>query len=121
MKRKSLHQLAQDPRFISGIYNYCDRWCERCPLSNRCLNYAMEKERDEGDPASRDPANETFWEKLHETFQETIQMVREEAQARGIDLDDPQLQAESSAQERAERRLAAKNRGRSMESGQASR
>jgi hypothetical protein len=110
VNRKSLRELARDPRFIPGVYNYCDRWCERCPLSNRCLNYAMEKERDDGDPASRDLANEKFWIKLHETFQETIQMVREDAKARGIDLDDPKLQAEVIGLERAERRRAAKNR-----------
>ena len=110
MKPKSLRELARDPRFIPGVYNYCDRWCERCPLSNRCLNYAMEKERDDGDPASRDLANEKFWQKLHETFQETIAMVRADAKARGIDLDDPKLRAEVIAQERAERRRAAKNR-----------
>ena len=110
MKPKSLRELARDPRFIPGVYNYCDRWCERCPLSNRCLNYAMEKERDDGDPASRDLANEKFWQKLHESFQETIALVRADAKARGIDLDDPKLRAEVIAQERAERRRAAKDR-----------
>jgi hypothetical protein len=110
MKRRSLRELARDPRFIQGVYNYCDRWCERCPLSNRCLNYAMELERDDGDPASRDLANEKFWKKLHETFQETMAIVSEDAKARGIDLDDPRLRAEVAAQERAERRCAAKNR-----------
>jgi hypothetical protein len=24
------------PRFIPGIYNYCDRWCERCRFQTRC-------------------------------------------------------------------------------------
>jgi hypothetical protein len=28
MKAKELVELAGDPRFISGIYNYCDRWCD---------------------------------------------------------------------------------------------
>ena len=110
MKRKSLRDLARDPRFIPGVYNYCDRWCERCPLSNRCLNYTMEKADDNGDPASRDLANQKFWQKLHETFRETIKMIREDAKARGIDLDDPKLRAEVIAQERAERRRAAKDR-----------
>ena len=26
--------------FIVGIFNYCDRWCERCPLTSRCLVFA---------------------------------------------------------------------------------
>ena len=103
--------MARDPRFIPGIYNYCDRWCERCPFSNRCLNYAMEQEeRADEDPAARDLANEKFWQKLEKTFRETIEMIREDAKERGIDLDDPQLQAEAEIQERIERRRAAKNR-----------
>jgi hypothetical protein len=110
VKRKSFRELARDPRFIPGVNNYCDRWCQRCPLSNRCLNYAMEPARDDGDPASHDLANEKFWQELHETFRETIEMVCEEAKARGIDLDDPKLRAEVLAQERAERRRAARNR-----------
>jgi hypothetical protein len=27
------------PRFIPGIYNYCDRWCERCRFQSRCRLY----------------------------------------------------------------------------------
>ncbi len=32
---------APTPRFVSGVYNYCDRWCERCPFSTRCVIAAM--------------------------------------------------------------------------------
>ncbi len=28
--------------FIPGVYNYCDRWCERCAFTSRCRVYAME-------------------------------------------------------------------------------
>lgn len=28
--------------FIVGVFNYCDRWCERCPLSRRCRLFADE-------------------------------------------------------------------------------
>jgi hypothetical protein len=38
--------------FIVGIFNYCDRWCERCPLTNRCRVFAslaeMEFEKGNG-------------------------------------------------------------------------
>jgi hypothetical protein len=37
MTSKRLKQLAANPRHIPGVYNYCDRWCERCPLTSRCL------------------------------------------------------------------------------------
>lgn len=23
-------------RFVPGIYNYCDRWCKRCPATAQC-------------------------------------------------------------------------------------
>ena len=32
--------------FIVGIFNYCDRWCERCPLTNRCRVFATAAEMD---------------------------------------------------------------------------
>lgn len=39
-------------RFVAGIYNYCDRWCQRCLLRHRCLSYALsgggESAADEG-------------------------------------------------------------------------
>ncbi len=28
--------------FISGIYNYCDRWCERCSFTSSCLLFSNE-------------------------------------------------------------------------------
>ena len=31
-------------RFITGIYNYCDYWCARCPLTQRCRNYIEESD-----------------------------------------------------------------------------
>ena len=30
-------------RFIAGIYNYCNRWCERCPKTGQCLVYASQR------------------------------------------------------------------------------
>ena len=110
MKAKDIRKLAADPRFIPGIYNYCDRWCERCPLSHRCLNYAMERAEDDGDPAARDLSNQKFWDKLHGAFRQTMEMIREDACPRGIDLDSPEVWAETGARERAERRREAKHR-----------
>jgi hypothetical protein len=108
MKRKSLDKLAQDPKFISGVHNYCDRWCEHCSLSHRCIVYAEECADDNGDPAERDLANQKFWDKLHRKFRETVKMIQADAKELGVDLDDPKLEA-GARKERAERRLAAKN------------
>ena len=37
MDFKKFSRLVNSPRNISGIYNYCDRWCERCPVTLRLL------------------------------------------------------------------------------------
>ena len=87
MDAKKLKEMAGDPRFISGIYNYCDRWCERCPFSSRCLNYAMQEEEGDADPAARDIQNEAFWKHLLAIFRQTKEMILESANEQGIDLD----------------------------------
>ena len=86
MRRETLTELAANPEFISGIYNYCDRWCERCPFSSKCLLYAQEKEDEDDSPESRDINNEAFWRKLAAVFQETRQLIEEWAKEAGIDL-----------------------------------
>ena len=85
MRRRTLTELANNPDLISGIYNYCDRWCERCPLTSRCLVYATEQEDDDL-PESRDIRNEAFWRKLGSIFLETREMIVEWAKEAGIDL-----------------------------------
>ena len=85
MRRRTLTELANNPDLISGIYNYCDRWCERCPLTSRCLVYATEQEDDDA-PQNRDLRNEAFWRKLSAIFQETREMIVDWAQNAGIDF-----------------------------------
>ena len=54
----------RNPRFIPGIYNYCDRWCERCEFSHRCAQFAMRSHDRPDDPQTRDSENRKFWEAL---------------------------------------------------------
>jgi hypothetical protein len=35
--------MKADERFIPGIYNYCDRWCERCSHTGKCRSFALEQ------------------------------------------------------------------------------
>lgn len=86
MQRRSLTELASNPDLISGIYNYCDRWCERCPLTSRCLVYATEQMDHNGSPESHDIRNEAFWHKLSSILQETQEMISEWAREAGLDL-----------------------------------
>ncbi len=88
MNKDELTELAGNPNFISGIYNYCDRWCERCPLSARCFLYATEQaDPDLDDPEVRDITNEKFWNKLRSIFQSTAEMITEWAAEAGVDLE----------------------------------
>jgi len=32
--------MEVDEGFILGVYNYCDRWCEKCPFTSRCRVFA---------------------------------------------------------------------------------
>jgi hypothetical protein len=86
MDKEQLEKLAKNPKFIPGIYNYCDRWCERCGFTLRCMTYAMSEEHFNDDD-SKDINNKVFWEKLHEVFAVTMQMAREHAEQMGIDFD----------------------------------
>lgn len=88
MRRRNLTELANNPDLISGIYNYCDRWCERCPLTSRCLVYAAEQE-DDVSHEGQDVRNEAFWQKLGSIFQETREMISEWAKEAGVDLTEP--------------------------------
>ena len=95
-RRRSLKDLARDPQFISGLYNYCDRWCERCPLTSRCLVYATEQQEDARDPASDDITNRAFWGRLGEILHEANEMLDEMLRERGIELTplDPEAERE---------------------------
>ncbi len=46
---------------IPGIYNYCDRWCEKCPFTSRCLNFEM-GEKIKRNINNKDELNKIFWE-----------------------------------------------------------
>ncbi len=86
MDKDKIEKLAQDSRYIKGIYNYCDRWCERCSQTSRCLNYAIGEE-EFTDSEMRDINNKAFWNKMSEIMQTTIEMINEMAASEGIDLE----------------------------------
>lgn len=87
MDKDRLKQLAERPEFIPGIYNYCDRWCERCPFTARCMSYAMSQE-DFPDVPARDAAGPQLWDRMKETFEATLALLEDLADKAGIDLDE---------------------------------
>jgi hypothetical protein len=39
--------MAWDPDHIDFISEYCDRWCERCPLTHKCATFTRESDPEE--------------------------------------------------------------------------
>ena len=88
MNRDDLKELATNPDFISGIYNYCDRWCERCAFSSHCFVYATESVDADLDSSDvRDLNNVKFWRKLEAIFKDANELIKQCAAEAGIDLD----------------------------------
>jgi len=101
MKNDTSEKNGKKTNHIPGIYNYCDRWCERCTFTSRCLNFEMSEEKF-GNLEDVDITNEVFWQKLSETFQETLSMLKEMAAEKGIDLDSIELDDEDDFKRRFE-------------------
>lgn len=103
MKKRDLDRLMKNPRLIEGIFNYCDRWCERCPFTRRCLTFAMGEEEDRqqgGAPEDMD----AFWKRFEATMKLTREMVAEMAGERGVVLDEEETNQIAHAERRRERR-----------------
>lgn len=94
MNYRALFRLSRDPRFISGIHDYCDGWCERCPLTSRCFRFAADAARaDEAlqtagndKPVLLDGDQEEAWREIEEKFRLVSEMIECEAKERGMDL-----------------------------------
>jgi len=91
MDKERLAQMADDPKYIPGIYNYCDRWCERCPYSDRCLTYAMEQEKDTG-KEEKESTDEDFYKNVTETLAATTELLREIMDNEGINPNDVNIE-----------------------------
>ena len=61
--------------FVSGIYNYCDRWCERCLYVDECMNYTHANliEREVEAKKNRKKSieeNQSFWAQVNNIVEE---------------------------------------------------
>lgn len=111
MHKNELRELVRSGDFILGIYNYCDRWCERCPFTARCLVYATEKADDaSADPEAHDINSAKFWSRLESMFQEAHEMILEWAEEAGVDVET----IEDEAAGREQQRLDAKQHDLSL-------
>ena len=85
-KKERMKRLAESDQYISGIYNYCDRWCERCTLRSRCFSFAMDPDLRTEDSPRTDPNNEEFWQGISESFGLAFELLQESAEKWGKHL-----------------------------------
>ncbi|WP_347839209.1 hypothetical protein [uncultured Draconibacterium sp.] len=87
--KRTLLDLSERKDLVPGIYNYCDRWCERCTMTQRCLTYLHEQEvKPDAEPLNPDEKNKNFWEQIRLAWEVTLEMLEEDADEKGIDLDE---------------------------------
>ena len=77
------HKISKNN--ISGIFNYCDRWCERCPFTSRCANYSLGKELQ---LENNDLSNEEFWDNMDALYAANLELLKEIIREHEIDLTD---------------------------------
>jgi hypothetical protein len=90
---------------ISGIFNYCDRWCERCTFTSRCAVYEDESEL----PVEElDMKNKAFWDRLGQNFMKAKDLLQKVAEESGVDLE--AVQVEMQEKERRKERIKHESR-----------
>jgi hypothetical protein len=73
-------------KLITGVHNYCDRWCERCPFTQRC---AVGIETHSLSGAQLDMENEAFWRTMSQNFEKSYKLLEKIAIKEGFDLKPP--------------------------------
>jgi hypothetical protein len=89
---------AGNPNLIPGIYNYCDRRCERCPFTERCFQYletrrehalAREEHENENEKETEketETENESMGRAVARSLEHSLDMLRIIGRRLGIDL-----------------------------------
>src|SRR5439155_3332624 len=90
---EALLERAKNPRLIPGIYNYCDRRCELCPFTERCLTYIDVRAYEDNHPGAGP------FDQVEQSFRQTIELIEAWCEREGIDFE--QRRAESSAESEA--------------------
>jgi len=102
-------ELPDEPRFITGISDYCDYWCERCAFTAHCSNFAEQPFEGERSLAPTDlPEDaENILDSPHSTFAIAEELIKCGAANQDSDIHSSESQAElDKANEERERKYA---------------
>jgi soluble cytochrome b562 len=73
--------LKSKKTYKPGIFQYCDRWCEKCEHTNECLYYDVNKKFFlSGDKKFN------FWDKIEDVVTLTIDDLEQVSDSMGVDL-----------------------------------
>lgn len=100
------HKLGKD-KFVQGIYNYCDRWCERCPMTDRCFLYYQDSiRRTQHESQGENPYDmNIILEDVQQNLKETVDLLQREAAGMGIQISEPAAEPEKPAPQKEPKRL----------------
>ena len=73
---------ASDPNLIPGIYNYCDRRCERCRFTARCLQFSENRHEE----AIGRTANLSVGQAVARSLERSLDILRIIGRRIGLDL-----------------------------------
>lgn len=83
--KDTLENLEPDENNIPGIFNFCNRWCERCRFTNRCTTFQFEKELGFD---NKETDMEDTLEDVGTIFATTLSMLKNKAMEFGIEIPD---------------------------------
>jgi hypothetical protein len=86
MKTNEFLSITDNPNLIDGIYNYCDRWCERCPMTARCSVFLTTPKFEPEDFESEEAFLNALTESIHDSFEISMDLLHEVAEEENIDL-----------------------------------
>jgi hypothetical protein len=79
---EKIDRAISDKDIISGIHNYCDRWCERCAFTKHCAVFKMDPRNLED---ASDEGEQKLFEELSLNFAAMAEMLRQMMEEKGID------------------------------------
>ena len=85
---RRLLKATDKPGIIPGIHNYCDRWCSKCPFTNRCGSFSLEEEFAKDDSKNE----EQIWTHLSVMLETSLELLKSKAEELGIELDDQDME-----------------------------
>lgn len=104
-RSKSPKKIAEghDERFIPGIHQYCDRWCERCDFSHRCLKFTVTEQMLGAEIAEREGSTQTVFDALTRVLEEARVELENAADKLGAVLDEDAVRASIAVEKRLQR------------------